>query len=390
MATYDLRRFSTPEGLKAIAPDHLLKFLREFEQFFVARGVTLPGPQDADQLDYAGIVDVLMKPGADTPEELKDALFTIHEMSTEEGAEVLIDELAASSRAQQVAPNSTPADIAMQAYLFDKRLLQQKHAEQNMVRQRSFEYYQSNKQTPPAFTKPTAGKRKNLESDLDDWFESKKRDRVSKVLFYERGGEVWFLVRHGDLYKREGSIKDGKSESIYYRPEKYDVLVYNTQLGELRIHAASKGEKDLYRAKFGLHLFGDENLFSGEDKYTLKPLQDDGPKSIVCDDVNGMEWVKLTEIQYYWGGPHNDVEIRRSDDMFLSLAAKERVIPPSARILRATFKVRFTDSKKERAVRIRPSNVAHYVRDTDGVIVEDFLAKRGFIKGAVASEGEED
>jgi hypothetical protein len=34
----------------------------------------------------------------------------------------------------------------------------------------------------------------------------------------------------------------------------YDVLVYQPDIGELRINARSKGEQDLYRAQFGEYL----------------------------------------------------------------------------------------------------------------------------------------
>lgn len=390
MATYDLRRFSNPEALKAITPRCLLQFLRPFERFFAGRGVPLPGPQDADKLDYKGIVDVLMEPGADTPEELKNALYTVHEMATDEGADVLLDALAEDPNAPKISKDATSADIAVQTFLFDRGLLARKHVEQSMIRQRSFEYYQTKDGKGRALKKPTTAQIAALKSDLDDWFDSKKRGRASQITFYEKGGEVWFLVSHGDRYKRQDSIKGGKSEPIFFRPGMCDVIVYSPRLGEMRIHADPNNAKDIYRAKFGLHLFGDEDLFSGEDKYTLKPLQVDGPKSVVCDDVDGMEWVKLVEVQYHWGGPENDREIRRSDDMFASLERKKRVIPPTATITRASFKVRFSDSKKERSVRIRPSNVALYVRDSDGVIVEDFLTKRGFIKGAEVVVDEED
>jgi len=45
---------------------------------------------------------------------------------------------------------------------------------------------------------------------------------------------VWFLVRHGEPFTRESIVKDGESSSVYYRPEKYDVLVYNPETGEIR------------------------------------------------------------------------------------------------------------------------------------------------------------
>lgn len=83
---------------------------------------------------------------------------------------------------------------------------------------------------------------------------------------------VWFLVRHGEPFKREESIDGSQASSIYYRPLRYDVLVYVPQIGELRIHACSKGEKQLYRDQLGKHLFGDADIFTGTEKYTLEPL----------------------------------------------------------------------------------------------------------------------
>lgn len=44
---------------------------------------------------------------------------------------------------------------------------------------------------------------------------------------------VWFLVRHGEAFTRESIIKDGESSSVYYSPEKYDLLVYNPETGEI-------------------------------------------------------------------------------------------------------------------------------------------------------------
>jgi hypothetical protein len=54
-------------------------------------------------------------------------------------------------------------------------------------------------------------------------------------------------------------------------------------------------------------------------------------------------------------------------------------MPQKARIIRASFQVKFTDSKTARTVTIRPSNIAQYTRDSDAAVVEDWLTKRGFI-----------
>jgi hypothetical protein len=228
-----------------------------------------------------------------------------------------------------------------------------------------------------------------LESDLDTWFESKKRGCGCRIFVYPREQEIWFLVRHGQPFKREGSLKGGESTSVYYRPEKHDVLIYNQALSEMRMNAKSKGEKELYREKFGLHLFGFENYFPGTAKYTLTPLGEDSEAALVCNDIEGMEWVKLTEIRYYWGGTQHEIEIRRADDLLAALRQRGREITHGQRIVKAGFLVKFKDSKTPRSVAIRPDNIAEYTRDDDGALVEQWLAKRGFIRSEQLEEDEE-
>jgi hypothetical protein len=69
--------------------------------------------------------------------------------------------------------------------------------------------------------------------------------------------------------------------------------------GELGVHARQPWEKQLYQRLFGKHLFGDEQLFSGMSKYTLDPLQIDGEAALRCEDVPGIEWVRLGELRIF-------------------------------------------------------------------------------------------
>ena len=230
------------------------------------------------------------------------------------------------------------------------------------------------------FQQPSTQTLAGLGRDLDDWFEKKKRGRGSRVFDYPKGDSVWFLVRHGDPFRREGSLNGGQSSSVFYRPEKYDVLVYEPALGELRMNACNKGEKETYRLALGRHIFGDEDFFPGTGKYSLEPLRTSGTASIVCTDINGMDWVQLKEVQYLWGGAQREIEIRKADDLFAALEARGRSIPAVAPILRASFQVKFTDGKNPRTVTIRPSNIAQYTRDSDADVVEDWLQRRGFIE----------
>jgi hypothetical protein len=388
MGTYSLKRFSSPEGLKAIDKEHLLALLSPHSSFFSDRGVSLPVPKSANGLDYEGLVAVLMNPDKDTPTSLLDALYFVHEMATPEAMDVLLQEAENNGISIDGNPDPTAADVAVQVYLQDKDLLERKHAEQYLMKPRSFEYFQTDTHPIPKFKQPNAKALAALEKDLDDWFEKKKRGRGSKVFVYPKKDSVWFLVRHGDPLRREGSLDGGQASSVFYRPEKYDVLVYEVAIGEIRMHACGKGEKDIFRRQFGRHVFDNENFFPETGKYTLEPLRTDGEASMVCTDVDGMEWVRLKEIQFFWGGSEKEIEIRKANDVFAAYTGRGRAMPQKARIIRASFQVKFTDSKTARTVTIRPSNIAQYTRDSDASVVENWLTKRGFILAEQEDDGE--
>jgi hypothetical protein len=375
MATFRLRRFSNPETLRAIAPRRLIAFLQPHRTFFETRGLVLPRAPSVGPINYEALVDLFMAPEAGLPSDLLDALFLVDEMATPHGMDALLN---TPGLALEEGDEDSPADIAVQAWLLDRNLLESKHAELFLVRPRSFECYQTGRTSVPPFTLPDATVCGNLERDLDDWFEAKKRGRGTRVFVYPRDDAVWFLVRHGQPFKREESLNGSQTASVCYRPLKYDVLVYQPEIGELRINARSRGEKRLYRSLFGKHLFGDDDFFPGDSKYTLEPLLTRGEASLACVDVPGMEWVRLREAHFFLGGPSNEVQSHRADDVFAAFRSRDGK-PPAGRIIRAVFQVKFTDSKRPRSVTIRPSNIAQYTRDDDAELVEQWLRRRGFI-----------
>ncbi|MHB9124603.1 MAG: hypothetical protein ACYC4F_01495 [Armatimonadota bacterium] len=391
MANYNLRRFSHPDSLKSISGERLIQFLSPYSGFLQMRGLELPGnPSEMEGFDYAALVEVLMTPDADMPKDMIDALYYVHEMANTEGMDSLLIEAEIAGIVIEDEPEPTPIDVAVQVWLADKDIIESKHAEQFLVKARTFEYFQTEKLPGIELGDLSPEVISALESDLDDWFQGKKRGRGTRVFHYIREDGVWFLVRHGEPFKRESSIEAGKSSSVFYRPEKHDVLVYQASTGELRINAGTKGEKSLYREQFGKHLFGDEDYFPGKGKYTLDPLKADGADSLVCSDVAGIEWIKLRELQFFWGGPHKQVEIWKSDDMFSMLRDQERCIHASAHITKASFQIKFEDSKTPRTVAIRPSNIAQFQRDDDGDLIEAWLRAREFVLTVEGEGNEED
>ncbi len=429
MANVALRKFTNPDTLKHIGDRYLIELLSPYQSFFAGRGLalppqpspdrgaphpasghlmtrSLPGPRSSADLrlqriplgssqlpqvpsaEKDGVLDceklagILMTPDTDMPRDLADALFLIHEMSTKEGMDKLQEAAEACQPPLDLRGADEPADVAVRVWLLQRSLLEELNAEHELARPKTFLSYLTDGNGVPQFTAPIDATRREWERRMDEWFEKKKRGSGCRVFIYPRDGECWFMVRHGEPYRREGSLEQGEPGSVFYRPQQHDVLIYDTAGGELRIHAGTQGERELYRKSFGLYVFGDENFLPGEGKYTLQPLISDGPAALNCLDVEGLEWVKLREVEFQWFGSgrgNTEREIRKANDLFASFAARDFKFKEGHNLRRAVFHVKFADAKRPRSVTISPTNRAKYERDEDGSFLEAWLKKRGFI-----------
>ena len=380
MATFTLRHFSSAESLQAVQAKYLMDLLDKHAAYFATRGVDF-GSFNGHGPDYEAIAAVLMTPDEQTPNELIDDLYYVDEMATADAMDGLLEAAAAAGVKLDVGDEPTPADVAVQVRLRAPALLEQKHAEHFLLqRRRTFEYFQSPDGVDTKYRPPGAKKLRACEDSLGIRLEAMKRGRTCKLFVFPRPDGVWFLVRRGDPFKREGSIEKTGMTSVYYRPEKYDVLKYDQGLGELSVNAeGNKKLVALYRELFGELLFGDPKRFPNTAKYTLAPLQDDGADALICSDVEGIDTITLKEVQILWGGPQGEIEIRRAKDLFEALKARKKELP-KGRLVKASFLVKFTDAKTPRTVTIRPQNIASYTRDSDASVVEAWLTARGFVK----------
>jgi hypothetical protein len=388
MATLNLRRFSKPEMLRKIDRSHLITFFEPYTEYLSGRGIELPSAAAENGLDYTVMSNVLLNPNTSTPPEMSEALYYINEMSTPEGFDLIQEAIADTEIDVSISEDAAYGDLALQVWVQDRNIIERLHAEQFLFRPRSFEYFKCTRETIPDFEEPSEETVAALEADLDEWFAKKRRGRASKVFSYVKDDFVWFLVRHGEPFTRESIIKDGESKSLFYRPEKYDVIVYNPENGEIRMNARSKGEKELYRTKFGLHFFGDSEFFDGKSKFTLEPLRESGSASILCEDIEGIDWVRLKEFQIFRGGTHKEIEIRKAEDIFASLEERDRSIPNGGRLSKASFQIKFADSKTPRTVTLSSGNRAQFKRDDDAEVLEKWLIRRGFVISGSEDNGE--
>jgi hypothetical protein len=322
------------------------------------------------------------------PREMVDALYYIHETSSHDDMDALLEQAAARGISIQPDLITSPADVAVQVWLTDPEIVRERHAENIAFRQKNFLYYGGPHATKTCIPVITDHMRNEIETALDDWFEQHNRGRGCRVFFFPHKHRTWILVRHGLPTRREASHQnDGQPSIEVYRPQQHDVLIYDSSNDEMSVHANTKGEIKLYLACFGRILFGDENYFPPSDKFDLHPLIANGANSLLCEDVPGIERIRLVEYHRYWGGAYQDIEIQKASDIFASLAARSRELGTAGRLSSAKFKVKFKDSPKERSVTLRPSRTAKYERNEDSELIELWLSKRGFI---VEPSGEAD
>jgi len=381
MATFRTLAFARPATLREVRRDLLSKLLTPHAAFLKARKIELSSLGDAN--NHAALVslsDVLMQPGADTPPALVDALFCISEIASEETFELLVETCDRLSLVIGTEP--TPMDLAVALWTHAPDEARKIHSELLPQRIRSYEYFSAADEGPkrPFMGAPESALR-IIEKDLDSWFMHKKMGCGCRVHCYQRGTETWFLIRHGDSYRREATVADnGASGAVCFRPERYDIVVYDQAADELRINARSMTVRDRYRSTFGLYLFGHEGHFPCTGKYSLEPLRRFGRESLTCTDVPGLVGVRLVELIYEMDGPPHEKLVRKAADVFAVLEYNKSPIPPQARLLRAHFRVRFRDNPKERAIAIKPNNGTQYQRDGDSELIEEWLMRRGFVE----------
>ncbi len=377
MATFNPRRFCKPETLSSINTASLKRFLAPFDDYIKARGVDLSG----EPLNYHKLSNVLLSPDASTPAQMAENLYYIDELSTREGFDLILEEIEESPLNERIADNVTYADLAVQVWLENPGIIERLHAYQLLSKPRSFTYAITTGAIRE-FIDPDQQALELLEDELNKWFIRKKRGKSAKVFVYRERDFIWFAVRHGEPFMRQPSLNENNEEgSEYFRPLKHDLLVYNPNIGELRINAKTKGERELYRLQFGRHFFGDMFYFDSSSKFTLSPICEYGRDALVCSDIEGVEYIKLKELQINHGGTQKEIEIRRAEDVFSVYEHAGRSLPRYQSIARASFTVKFTDSKTPRTVTISPTK-AQYKRDYDSQVLEQWFTARGFLLDA--------
>ncbi len=382
----NLKSFGRLDILRTIDAANLGELFSQYREYFEARGCPLPAR--GEEPDYRALSKVLLASDEETPPELIEALHVIGSVGVPERIDDLL-EVASLNGVDAGDGGITPIDLALRIWLRAPKALQRLGRDDLFQKKLKFEHFPAANPEAPVQADVLDKDLAPLEAELDLWFQNHKRGPGCNIGRNIPGGEARFAVDHGLPCKRERERKGRESSALVYRPEKTDIVVYDLVSNELRVHASTVGEIRLYVSAFGKHLFGDEGRFQFSQKYTLDPLKERGRDALNCRGVDGLEWIKLREIQFDWGGAFKHIETDRGADLFLAFAVRGMAIPQEPVIRKAVFEVKLAGIDKPRLVSIKPPNTATFGRGEAVALIEQWLREQGFVLLGKRVEDEE-
>lgn len=310
--------------------------------------------------------------------ELTEILHVINSLATRRGCEALLEAFP------QLNPPwyaFTPADIAIAAWIENRDLCERVFLEQQQTqRSRTFSVFH-------AFDLQSARFQWNenalgqLQFTIDQALQAHGRGPGTQLSVSQHGEEYWFLIRHGELWKRQPCVEEGRSHTLLFRPEACDLLILNPQRGELRMNRMHSWQSELYRTQLGQQLFGRGDLFRRAHCYTLQPLRAGGGQSLCCADVPQLLSVRLNMLRFCEPGKGGHETQWSGTDLSDTHHSLLMELPHGACLLEARFQIRIVGARGWRSVTLKPPNQLRCSLDSDRGVVEEWLTKRGFVGG---------
>jgi len=386
LARRNLKSCLEADFLRKLQAKVLLEILLPTRDALTEKGFLCP-PDGATKLDHKVLAGILAEP-SDKLAELVEAIYLIANV----GADERFDELHGAAQVLGVDTSDlklTAPDLAARIYLKSPQTLERMERASSYERRRKFESFVTCTPAQPIDVAALPADLTSLEVELRERFGNMKRGRRCTVTRKDGPGEIRFVIQHGDPYTRQPSCNDESSGAVVYRPERTDFVILDLDNNELRISAKGIAVVKMFLEEFCKHLFGDKERFIYTEKYTLTPLKEKGKASLSCHDIEGMESVLLTQLEYRWPGTLDHRDNTRAKDVLGALAHRWRLIK-EADFVMAKFSVKLTGEKTKRSVKIAPRNVAEFTRGEEGLIIEEWLRKRGFVLIGVATDADTD
>ena len=388
MAGSNLRKFKNPEVLRKFSFQRLLEMVGRYKGYFDRMQFQIDGATE-ETFDYDGLAAILSNQMfVGEYEELFNGFALVGATSMECFNDVLRTFIAKSPYAGELTDTMSTADMALLVYLHNPEELSVLETDYAALKKKSFAMRATRRNIRDLVVTPD--QIHDFEEGMNRIFQSKNYGSTARVTLTENdSGEIVLLVRHGDSYRRQGIVMNGrKSKTIGFQPESYNTLSINRETGELRlgIPTSPKWMEDAYCRQLGKSLFDDYDAFSAPRINDLDKIKELGRNILVYHGAAEVKSISLLSIKAFLSGDSGMCAILEADngDLFRDMDRHHFKLTSMGRITRAKFLVRI--GRSERTIILDASNRSGYDYDDFGMVVDEWLRQVGVIHTIMQDE----
>ena len=381
MAGSNLRKFKNPEVLRKFSFQRLLEMVGRYKGYFDRMQFQIEGATE-ETFDYDRLAEILSNQMfVGEYEELFNGFALVGATSMECFNDVLRTFISRSSYAGELTDTMSTADMALLVYLHDPEELSVLETDYAALKKKSFAMRATRRDIRNLVITPA--QIRDFEEGMNLIFQSKNYGNTARVTLTENDSrELVLLVRHGDSYRRQGIVMNGrKSKTIGFQPESYNTLSINRDTGELRlgIPTSPKWMEDAYCRQLGKSLFDDYDAFSAPRINDLDKIRELGRNILVYHGAAEVKSISLLSIKAFLSGDSGMCAILEADngDLFRDMERHHFKLSSMGRIIRAKFLVKI--GRSERTIILDASNRSGYDYDDFGMVVDEWLRQVGVI-----------
>ena len=381
MAGSNLRKFKNPEVLRKFSFQRLLEMVGRYKGYFDRMQFQIEGATE-ENFDYDRLAEILSNQMfVGEYEELFNGFALVGATSMECFNDILRTFISRSSYAGELTDTMSTADMALLVYLHDPEELSVLETDYATLKKKSFAMRATRRDIRNLVITPA--QIRDFEEGMNLIFQSKNYGNTARVTLTENDSrELVLLVRHGDSYRRQGIVMNGrKSKTIGFQPESYNTLSINRDTGELRlgIPTSPKWMEDAYCRQLGKSLFNDYDAFSAPRINDLDKIRELGRNILVYHGAAEVKSISLLSIKAFLSGDSGMCAILEADngDLFRDMERHHFKLSSMGRIIRAKFLVKI--GRSERTIILDASNRSGYDYDDFGMVVDEWLRQVGVI-----------
>ncbi|TWT74807.1 hypothetical protein [Allorhodopirellula solitaria] len=380
MATFNPKHFTDADVLRTIHPEHLCKLIEPHATYFGDRGLSLPSARQAATLDVDRLAHLLESPDDAIPQELLNAIGYIDEMATERGMDSLLPKAIEAKMPLDPNKDHSPADIAVQVWLFDPMIVEREHIWFTWKPPRRMDCFRVGEKKHGKLLEITHERCQQAAEDIGSWLSENNRTPFCNLAYRETDDGFEFSIQRGDPFTRKSTIERNSIGNVHFRPAGKDKVIFKLEDVMVMINTPIRRAIAVYQRVFGNLLYGDPEFFTDSNIISTRALEELGEGALSCRDVDGIDEVLFVEYLVDLGGDQDATVTYKANDIITDMKQRNRKLDFEGRLISATFRIRYRGSRYWRTLKLYDGNATCYTRDANARHAEQWMRLRNFIQ----------